>query len=513
MRKRLRWAGLMIVFGVLILWAAAHLAQTRLPADKPTATPLALAENKAGKVGDVTVTEEAVKLAEIKSQPATLRVVEDRLSVSGVVQTGGDQVAKVTPKAPGKVTRLLAQIGDRVRPDQPLAILDSADLAQAQSDYHQALAENEAEQKNLLRQRELARLGEFGRPQLEESRSQALTSERDMHQARHHLAEERAALQLARAEQQVTRERLQRARDLKELVSRQDLERILADQKKAGAFYVGASARVEGAVSDLALAEKRWELSRFALVREEKVYRGHFLTSKELVEAEAVAEKARLRLQGAAERVTLLGGQPGQGSQIVLISPIGGIVQELNATLGESLLTEQIAYTVVNLERVWAQLAIVPKDLAKIRVGDAVELTADSAPGRIFRGKVSIIGASSDETTRAIYVRTQLKNPDGALKVGSFIRGSLITDVRGQKLTVPDSALQEHNGRPTLYVAIPGQPGAFEVRHVLLGAEGNHWREISQGLKPGEAVAVNGTYYLKSEALKSSLSDGCCGGD
>ena len=512
MRKRLRLGGL-LVLAVLALWAAARFAPTGRPAEKPGPAPLTVGEKEAGKVGDVTVTQEALKLAEIKSQPATLRVVEDRLVVSGVIQTGGDQVAKVTPRSAGKVIRLLAQIGDRVRSGQPLAILDSAELAQAQSDYHQALAENEAEQKNLVRQKELARLGEFGRPELEESRGQALTSERDVHQARHHLAEERAALQLARAEQQVTRERLARARDLKELVSRQDLERILADQKKAEAEVTGAGARVEGAVGDLALAEKRWELSRGALGREEKVYRGRFRTSKELVEAEAAAEKARVRLLGASERVTLLGGQPGQGSQIVLSSPIGGVVQEVNATLGESLLTEQTAYKVVNLDRVWAQLAIVPKDLGKVRVGDRVELTADSAPGRIFRGKISDIGAGSDETTRAIYVRSQLKNPDGALKSGSFIRGSLITEVREQKLTVPDTALQEHSGRPTLYVALPGHPGSFEVRHVLLGAEGNKWREVSQGLKPGEAVAVNGTFYLKSEALKSSLSDGCCAGD
>ena len=157
-KKRLVWA-VMAVIAVLAVWAAAHFAQNRKPAEKPGPAPLTVGENESGKVGDVTVTEEALKLAEIKSQPATLRVVQDRLAVSGVIQTGGDQVAKVTPRSAGKVIRLLAQIGDRVRSGQPLAILDSADLAQAQSDYHQALAETEAEQKNLVRQKELARLG------------------------------------------------------------------------------------------------------------------------------------------------------------------------------------------------------------------------------------------------------------------------------------------------------------------------------------------------------------------
>jgi len=39
---------------------------------------------------------------------------------------------------------------------------------------------------------------------------------------------------------------------------------------------------------------------------------------------------------------------------------------------------------------------------------------------------------------------------------------------------------------------------------------GDGWREISAGLSAGEKIAVSGTFYLKSEALKSQLSDGCC---
>jgi multidrug efflux pump subunit AcrA (membrane-fusion protein) len=155
---------------------------------------------------------------------------------------------------------------------------------------------------------------------------------------------------------------------------------------------------------------------------------------------------------------------------------------------------------------------VTPKDLGKIKVGDPVELTADSAPGRVFQGKISHISSGSDETTRAVYLRAPLKNPEGVLKTNSYVRGSIITEVRHQKLTVPEGALQEHMGRPTLYVALPAT-GAFEVRHVKLGAKGDRWREISEGLKAGENVAVSGTFYLKSEALKSSLSDGCCGGD
>lgn len=75
---------------------------------------------------------------------------------------------------------------------------------------------------------------------------------------------------------------------------------------------------------------------------------------------------------------------------------------------------------------------------------------------------------------------------------------------------MPEGALQEHTGRATLYIARPEKEGTFEVRHVVLGVEGDGWREISEGLEAGEPLATAGTFYLKSEALKNSLSDGCC---
>jgi RND family efflux transporter MFP subunit len=475
------------------------------------ASPVSVPENSAGRAGDVNINDEAMKLAEIQVSAVQLRTVQDRLKVSGAIQSGGDQIAKITPKVAGKVVRLLVQVGDRVQPGQALAFLESADLAQVQADYRQALAESRAQDSNLARQKQLASLGQFGRPQVEQSRTRAVEDERSLHQARHHLEEETAELRQAQAEREVLRAKVARDQDLKELVSGQDRERDLADLKKAEADYSASQARVRGAEGDQRLAEKQAQISRSSLAREEKVYSGHYLTSRELVEAQTAADMARVRLQSAADRVELMGGSPGGGNRILLVSPIRGSVQELSVTLGETVPVDKTAFTVINLDKVWARLAVSPQEAGKTAVGDLVELSSETAPGQLFRGRVSAIDAGSDETTRAVYLRVPLSNPQGLLKTGTYVQGSLVTAVREQKVTVPDAALQDHNGRPTLYVALHG--GEFEVRHVLLGAKGADWREVTEGLKAGEKIATHGTFYLKSEALKSSLSDGCCAGD
>ncbi|MBT9584327.1 efflux RND transporter periplasmic adaptor subunit [bacterium] len=509
MSKQVTFVALaVLVLGLYFVWPKNESSQ---PAFTASASPMGVAENQAGRAGQVKVTDEAMQLAEIRVAPAQLRTVEDRLTVSGALESGGDQIAKITPKVTGKVVRLLVQIGDQVQAGQTLALLESAELAQVQADYGQAVAESRAQDSNLARQQQLARLGQFGRPQLEASRSQALEDERAVHQARHHLEEQQALLRHSAAERDVLGLKVQRNQELKELVSGQDRERTLADLKKAEADLAACQARLRGAQGDLVLAEKRAAITRRALSREEKVYSGHYLTSRELVEAQAAAEMARVRLHSALDRLRLMGGAPSQGDRIALVTPIGGRVQELAVTLGETVPVEKAAFTVVNLDKVWARLGVSAKYGSQVQTGDLVELTSESAPGHSFRGRVSSVLASSDDTTRAVYVLVPLANRQGWLKTGNYVQGTLVTAVRRQKLTVPETALQEHGGRPTLYVS--RHHGEFDVRHVVLGAKGKDWREVSDGLNAGEKVATNGTFYLKSEALKSSLSDGCCAGE
>lgn len=538
--KRSRWIALALV---MVLGATAYFAlRPATPAKQALSVkePLSVPEGQAGKAGDVVVTEEAMRLAEIKVEAVTAREVSERLSVNGIIQAGGDDLVKVTPRVAGKVTKLLVGAGDPVQAGQIMALLESTDLGQAQAAYRQAAARASATAKNLDRQRQLAKLGQFGNPQVEDARTRAIEADRAVQDAEKDVAEERTKLsealsdrrallskvEQARAELEVTKAQRDRVEALyrEQLVSRQELERIQADYKKASAdvdvaesAVAQGEARIEGgkqrlaaAETGVALARRRAAVTAQSLKREEKVYAGNYLTNREIVDAEAAHRLAQVDVQGTADAVRLLGGHPGGGNVVALRSPISGRVQERSATLGETIDPEHAAFTVVNLDRVWAQLSIPPAELGSVRVGDQIALTSETSPARTFRGTVVSIGTAADESTRAVAVRTTLQNSGGLLKPGSFVRGTILTEVRRERLVVPAGALQEHTGRPTLYVAMEGRSNAFEVRHVKLGIPTGDMREVVEGLKSGERIAISGTFYLKSEALKSSLSDGCC---
>lgn len=336
----------------------------------------------------------------------------------------------------------------------------------------------------------------------EQAQGELQRAEADVEAARANIAQ-------AQAEVEVTRS-LQRSGQAKVNAAQAKVKAAVDRVAEAAAEIEGTSARVGQAESRLASAGKRADLARQALTREERVFRGGFATSKELVEAEGHLQEAANEREQSIKAVRLLGGQPGSGSTIPVLSPIAGRVQERKISVGQTVEAEHELFSVVNLDLVWAQLQVAPNDLSQVRSGERVVLTSESAPGRTFTGTVSAIDTVADATTRTVRVRVALVNRDGVLRPDTFVRGNLVTDVRRERVTVPNEALQDHQGKPTVYVAINGKPGAFEVRHVKLGVHGDGWREVSEGLEAGERIASGGTFYLKSEALKSSLSDGCC---
>jgi membrane fusion protein, heavy metal efflux system len=604
-------AGLALTVGIFALSRGSR-RPGQTGGGEPAAPPVQaqLTPAGAGKVGDLVVTQEAMELAEIRTAPAGRRSVAEKLAVSGTVETGGDRLAKVTARVPGKIVRVSAMAGDQVRAGQTLALLESTELAQSQSAYQQAAQRVALAQNNLQRQRKLAGLGVFGKPRVEEARKEVVAAQGEVNATENEIAAAKnevnearsekaslegevaaaesavasaqseatsgnsevaeaegqvkalqAALSQAQSRVKVAESRFNRLDTLlkEEIVSRQEWEQAQSDVQEARADVDAAraniqqgqakvetakahreaaqaqveaarakvraergrlqqaAAKIETALARqaqvetrLVTAKKRAQIAAQALAREEAVYKGGFGTTKEIVEAEAAVRQAQLERDAAERQVRLLGGSPGGGSTITLTSPIAGRIHERNASPGETVATEHPLFTVMNLDLVWAQLAVSPNDLHLVRSGQRVVLTADAAPGRTFTGTVSAIGNTADEATRAVRVRVALVNRDGALRPETFMRGNIITDVRRERVTVPLDALQDHSGKPTVYVALDGTPGVFEVRHVKLGVTGEGWREIAEGLQAGERIAVHGTFYLKSEALKSSLSDGCC---
>ena len=81
--------------------------------------------------------------AAVKTLRVESRSVEDQLAIAARVQPDPTRVVRIYPPAGGRLLRVNVRPGDHVRKGEAVAVLESADVAQARADYAKAKAETE----------------------------------------------------------------------------------------------------------------------------------------------------------------------------------------------------------------------------------------------------------------------------------------------------------------------------------------------------------------------------------
>ena len=190
------------------------------------------------------------------------------------------------------------------------------------------------------------------------------------------------------------------------------------------------------------------------------------------------------------------------GGRVPIRAPLSGTIIERKVTLGQAVERATDAFTIADTSFVWVTLDIYEKDLFRVHVGQEVELRTDARPRETFHGRVAFIVPVIDEATRTAKVRLEFPNPKGALDAGQLVTARILAGSKrdgAEVLSVPRSAVEQVEGKTVVFV----QNGeGFERRNVLTGTSGGDRVEIRKGLVPGEVVAVEGAFLLKSELLR-----------
>jgi Cu(I)/Ag(I) efflux system membrane fusion protein len=91
--------------------------------------------SEAAVKSSVTLTPEGVAAAGIKTEPASTRILARRIMAAGELEFNARRLVHLTARTPGRVERVLAVKGDRVREGQVLAEIYSPDHLTLQAEY------------------------------------------------------------------------------------------------------------------------------------------------------------------------------------------------------------------------------------------------------------------------------------------------------------------------------------------------------------------------------------------
>jgi cobalt-zinc-cadmium efflux system membrane fusion protein len=338
---------------------------------------------------------------------AELYPFQVRRSAIGQIAFNEDTTTPVRTPFSGRVTEMIAKIGDKVRRGDPLLEIASPDVVQPQNDYIAALAASN---------------------------------------------KVRAQLKLAQ----------------------------IAEQRSRSLY--------EGKAGPL----KEWQQAEAALVAAENDMRS----------AETALDAARhqLRIIGRSDsEIAALQDKSAISRSVTIYSPIDGTViarkvgpgQYVRSDLGDPL------YTIADLSTMWLKAFVPEADIAHVRVGQQIEVKVMALPDRVFKARITAIGAASDATTRRVVVRSEIPNPDGALKAEMFASFMIETGDGESAPAVPVEAVIREADVAAVWVE--RAPMVFEHRPVKIGREQDGRIQIREGLKAGERVVARGAIFVDNE--------------
>jgi membrane fusion protein (multidrug efflux system) len=265
--------------------------------------------------------------------------------------------------------------------------------------------------------------------------------------------------------------------------------------------------QLDAAKAALAQQEARLTTAAAKLARVRPLARLNALSQKDLDNATGEVNAAQAAVDQAKANVA---AAELNLSYCTIASPVTGItaaaLQQDGTYIGD-LNTKLTSVAVVS--PMWVNYSVSENQLLSIRTqlekgllrapaNDEHEVEIILSDGTVYshKGRISFRAPSYNPKTGTFLVRATVENPDGLLLPNQFVQSRVLGFVRPGAMEVPQRAVrQSAKGH---FVWVVNDDGKAELRPVEVG----DWHEddwfISQGLRAGDRVVVDGALTLQS---------------
>src|SRR5690606_751518 len=166
----------------------------------------------------------------------------------------------------------------------------------------------------------------------------------------------------------------------------------------------------------------------------------------------ALVEAGRQRLLSLGMPATLIGTlerQRALQTTWTVKAPHDGMVRQLSARAGMTLMAGAALADIQSLDPVWVEIAVPQQLVGAMRTGDAVAVTIDGVNPPQREGVIGEILPVVATDSATVPVRVVLSNNDNALRPGMSAQVRILADNNTSSLAVPSEALL-HTGKRTL---------------------------------------------------------------
>jgi len=178
-----------------------------------------------------------------------------------------------------------------------------------------------------------------------------------------------------------------------------------------------------------------------------------------------------------------------------LRAPYNGIIANLNAKPYNPVPADKPFCTLLSANAFVVGFPVLESELAAVQIGQSAQVTPVALPGKTYHGRVSEINPFVSEQG-LVQIKVTLTNPDKHLLEGMNARVVVEKNVSRQ-IVIPKEAVVERAGRKVVFTY---QNGLAKWNYVTVGHENSAEVAISEGLKAGDQVIVEGNLNLGHDA-------------
>ena len=436
-------------------------------------------------------------------------VIERRVKLPGEILINSDRAAHIVPRAEGIVREVLVRIGDPVKAGQAMAIVESAELSEAQSQYLAKLNEVACCTIDLARAEALQKsVGKLlslldAKPTLDD-----LLKARFADTGEGHSKLVSAYAELVLAQTAYEREKILVQDKASSLA---DFQAAKSAYKKAHADFIATRSVLKfettRAMLEARRARQNTELEVKAVERRLRVLG---LTAHNMEVLQAVLKGGKAACEPGCTDPDCAKGHASDSSRhdlserlgrYSLRAPFGGVVIQKHIALGEKLGGDADAFTVADMSSVWVDLSVYQKDLPYVHKGQQVHITTGEGIPDV-EGVIEYVFPIVDEKTRTGTARLVLPNPRAEFRPGLFVSADVHAGKRDIPVLVPRDAVRRIEDRSAMFIPVAG---GFLAKTVKTGRETSTHVEIVSGLKSGDAYVAAGAFELQAQVVTSGL--------
>ncbi len=269
------------------------------------------------------------------------------------------------------------------------------------------------------------------------------------------------------------------------------------------------------AESSLIAAAGVLEFTTRNLARLRQLFTTKAISQKDLEQAVSDQQTAEGNVRAGRDAVRIFGKSEAEIDSIiakrmadpilVVPSPISGRITARNAAPGLFVQpgNAPAPFSVADTSTMWMLANVAESDSPDFKVSQEVKVRVMAFPDRVFDGKISTISSTVDPNTRRVWVRSEVADPRHELRAGMFATFVIRTGDPIRAVAIPlDGVVREGDGTMTAWVTADRR--RFTRRTVRIGLQQDGYRQILDGLQPGELVATEGALFLSNALATAS---------